>query len=67
MDKSKDVKSLNVSKVKLAIILCAIIGSFIIYFDTHSGKSISIEDTSLNKEFIPVIFQKLIMEMRGIA
>ena len=54
MDELKDVKSLNISKVKLTIILCAIIGSFIVYFDAYSGESISIEDTSLNKEFIPV-------------
>ena len=46
-------KFTSISNVKLTIILCAIIGSFIVYFDAYSGESISIENTSLNKEFIP--------------
>ena len=47
-------KFTSITKVKVTIVLCAIIGSFIVYFDAYSGESISIEDTSLNKEFIPV-------------
>ena len=47
-------KFTSFSKVKVTIVLCAIIGSFIVYLDAYSGESISIENTSLNKEFIPV-------------
>ena len=47
-------KFISISKVKVTIILCAIIGGFIVYFDAYSGESISIEDTSLNEDFIPV-------------
>ena len=47
-------KFTSISKVKVTIVLCAIIGSFIVYLDAYSGESISIENTSLNKEFIPV-------------
>ena len=47
-------KFINISRMRLIIILCAIIGSFIIYFDAYSGDWNSVKDISSNKEFIPV-------------
>ena len=47
-------KFINISRMRIIIILCAIIGSFIIYFDAYSGDWNSVKDISSNKEFIPV-------------